>query len=156
MGREVNSKLKINSEIYVLNHVATDKFKKRKISNLSSITLGYLHARKGSRKQIHQERIKILFDTGCGHTIVNKHVLGNLKLTRTNPSQWKTKTGTLTTDKKCKTTFVLPAFHKNRDITWETHVDESPKGSSRYDMIIGRDLMHELDMDTLFSRGSMI
>ena len=51
---------------------------------------------------------------------------------------------------------MLPAFHKHRDITWNAHVDESPKDASRYDMIVGRDLMHELDMDILFSRASMV
>ena len=73
--------------------------------------------------------------------------MGDNKCTKTAPSQWATKTGTFTTDKKCKITFMLPSFHKHRDITWEAHVEESEKGSSRYDMIIGRDLLHELDME---------
>ena len=119
----------------VIRYVATDKSKRRKTQNLSSISLGYLHTRKGSRKNKHQKLLKILFDTGCGDTIVNKHVLGNLELTEAEVSQWTTKTGTFTTDKKCNITFMLPAFHKHRDITWQAHVDEPQKGLNRYDMI---------------------
>ena len=56
----------------------------------------------------------------------------------------------------CNVTFRLPAFHKHRDITWNTHVDETPEDQSKYDMIIGCDLMHELNMDILFSRASIV
>ena len=155
MGHKV-AKLNLNSEINVIRYVATDKSKRRKTQNLSSISLGYLHTRKGSRKTKHQRVLKILFDTGCGDTIVNKHVLGNLELTETETSQWTTKTRTFTTNKKCNITFMLPAFHKHRDITWEAHVNESSQGSSRHDLITDRDLMHKLDIDILFSRASMI
>jgi len=51
--------------------------------------------------------------------------------------------------------FTLPAFHQHREIKWNCYVDESDPKSSQYDMIIGRDLMHEIGMDILFSTTEM-
>ena len=104
MGHSVENNLNFNKEMNVLSYVATDKFKRRKTENLSSISLGYLHSRKGSRKNKRQQRLRILFDTGCGDTIINQHVLGDLDITKTKLSQWTTKTGTFTTNKKCNIT----------------------------------------------------
>ena len=138
MGHKTIDNLKFNKkELNVLSYVSTDKRKRQKTCHLSPITLGYLHAKKGSRKTKHQERIKILIDSGCGDTIVNKSVVERLDCTRTKPSTWATKTGTFTTNRKCNITFKLPAFHKHRDITWDAHVDETPSGQCRYDLIIG-------------------
>ena len=50
---------------------------------------------------------------------------------------------------------MLPLFHKNRDITWNAHVDERNPTGSRYDLIIGRDLMSEVGIDLSFSKGTM-
>ena len=49
----------------------------------------------------------------------------------------------------------MPLFHKHRDITWTAHVDESPRYHSKYDLIIGRDLLIELGIDLNFSNCSM-
>ena len=51
---------------------------------------------------------------------------------------------------------MLPLFHKNRDITWEAHVDERDPAGFRYDIIIGQDLMSELGIDLKFSEQTMI
>ena len=45
----------------------------------------------------------------------------------------------------------MPAFHKHKEITWSAHVDESDQQHSRYDMIIGRDLLTEIGIDIDFS-----
>ena len=50
---------------------------------------------------------------------------------------------------------MLPEFHKERDIHWTMFVDESPRSDSRYDMIIGRDLMPELGFKFDFENGQM-
>ena len=46
-------------------------------------------------------------------------------------------------------------FHKHRDMSWKTHVDESPRSHSRCDLMTGRDLMSEMGMDSHFSTCSM-
>ena len=49
--------------------------KKAKKQDLSTITLGYLHSKGISMKVKHMKRIRILFDTGCGATLIN-HSMG--------------------------------------------------------------------------------
>ena len=69
--------------------------------------------------------------------------------------EWSTKTGTFKTNKQCKITFSMPQFHKDRDVTWTVCVDENKEAQPRYDMILGRDLMHELGMIFDFKEGRM-
>ena len=97
--------------------------------------------------------MRILFDSGCGATIANKNLLEGLPMLPATQTNWKTKNGSFKTNKKCNITFMLPAFHKHRDITWNVHVDDSPAESVRCNMIIGRDLMHEIGMDILFQES---
>ena len=129
--------------------------KKVKRKHLSTITLGYLHSKKNSLKMKHQKKIKILFDTGCGATLIHHSLVKKLKTRKEKPSNWSTKTGSFQTTKTCKIKFILPAFHEKRDISWRAYVDETDKLSSRYDMIIGRDLLEELGINFLFSEKLM-
>jgi hypothetical protein len=75
-------------------------------------------------------------------------------MTKETKTKWTTKAGKFSTTRKCELSFTLPAFHAHREITWNCYVDESStKESCRYDMIIGRDLLHEIGMDILFSKA---
>src|SRR5688500_9718835 len=67
--------------------------KKAKKQHLSTITLGYLHTKRGSVKVNHQKRIKILFDTGCGATLIHHSLIKKLKPKVEKPSNWSTKAG---------------------------------------------------------------
>jgi hypothetical protein len=91
---------------------------------------------------------------------INLHIayklVNKLKKTKAPPTNWTTKAGNLKTDQKVKVKFMLPAFHENRDIEWTCYVDESDDNLSRYDMIIGRDLIRELKMNFLFSEKLMV
>src|SRR6187200_388419 len=129
--------------------------KKAKTENLSTITLGYLHSKRGSMKVKHQKRIRILFDTGCGATLIHHSLIKDLKPKLGRPSNWSTKAGSFQTTKTCKIKFMLPAFHEKRDISWTAFVDETDRLSSRYDMINGRALLEELGMNFLFSEKLM-
>ena len=129
--------------------------KKLKVENLSSITIGYLHSRKGSEKSRDIKRMKILLDSGCGATLINQSLIGKLKTTKEQKCKWKTKAGNFTTNRKCKIKFSLPALFENRDIDWNCYVDESSPTSCLYDLIIGRDLMHELGIDICFSTAEI-
>ena len=113
-------------------------------------------SRKGSRKAKHWKRMRILLDSGCGATLINQSLLGDLKTKKDKKTKWTTKAGKFSTTKKCKVAFTLPAFHQHREIKWDCFVDESSPESSHYDMIIGRDLMHEIGMDIIFSKAEMV
>ena len=155
MGHSINSKTQLNVynqntpdnlECYVSMAEMLRPKKRVKSKHLSTITLGYLHSRKGSFNPKHQRRIKILFDTGCGATLIHHTLVGRLKQKSNKPSNWSTKAGSFCTTKTCKITFTLPAFHKHQNICWEAYVDEADKLISHYDMIIGRDLLEELGL----------
>src|SRR5687768_8001357 len=67
--------------------------KKAKKQNLSTITLGYLHSKKGSLKWKYQKRIRILFDTGCGAILTHHSLVKRLKTKKEKPSNWSTRAG---------------------------------------------------------------
>ena len=128
--------------------------KKQRVRELSTITLAYVFQRKGSRKAKHTKRLKVLLDSDYGATMINKEHVKDLPKQISNQN-WNTKSGTFKTNGTCKVTFSLPQFHKNREITWKMHVDESPVEENTYDMIIGRDLLHELGIIIDFSRATL-
>ena len=117
--------------------------RKRIKEELSSTTLGYLWSRQGSRKTKDLKRLKILFDTGCSGTIINRKAVTKLKKKTCTTTKWTTKTGSLKTNRKCKIKFMLPEFHPNRELEWLAYMDDSSDFNSRYDLIIDRDMLNE-------------
>jgi hypothetical protein len=100
--------------------------------------------------------MRVLLDSGCGGTLVNRSFVKKYqKNTLSKSTNWTTKAGTFKTDRKVKCQFTLPEFHEGKDISWNMYVDESDARLNSYDMIIGRDLLHELGIDLLFSLGVM-
>jgi len=54
---------------------------------------------------------------------------------------WATATGSISTSQKAKVQFMLPELSETRIITWKLHVF---KKTTKYDMILGRDLLQDL------------
>jgi hypothetical protein len=52
--------------------------------------------------------------------------------------------------------FSFPEFHENRDMIWDVYVDTSSSEDSRYDMIVGRDLMNYIGLALKFSDSTMV
>ena len=130
--------------------------KKAKMENLSSITIGYLASRKGSEKARDLKRMRVLLDSGCAATLINQGLIDKLKTKKEKKTKWTTKAGKFSTNRTCKIKFTLPAFHQHRNINWNCYVDESPPESCHYDLIIGRDLMHEIGIDICFSKAEVV
>ena len=107
---------------------------------LSSITLGYVKSRKGGAQDKDFKRMRILFDSGCGATLIKKEFTKKLKTTKAPVSKWNTKAGSFETKRKVKAQFLLPEFFADREVKWTMHVDESKVDDKTYNMIIGRDL----------------
>ena len=101
------------------------------------------------------QRLRVLFDSGCGATLINKKFVRHWKKSRDQSTKWSTTAGSFKTTRKCKIEFTLPAFHANRNITCEAYVDESAHEDSHYDIIIGRDLLHSLGINLLFDTGEI-
>src|SRR5688572_8924473 len=162
MGHSLSSKDQLNVyntnwklECYVSMAQLLRPTKKVKRQDLSSITLGYLHSNHNSFKAKHQRRVKILFDTGCGATLIHHSLVKRLKQRDDKPSNWSTKAGSFRTTQTCKIYLTLPAFHEKRNISWTAFVDSTDKLTCRYDMIIGRDLISELGMTFNFGEHQM-
>ena len=136
-------------------HVSTAQLrrpkKKQNRGHLSTITIGYIKIKDTSK----QKRMRILFDSGCGATLINKRFVKDLNPTKTKKQKWITKSGLFKTNRKCDISFTLPAFHKNREVQVKAYVDESSSQSCQYDMIVGRDLLISLGIDLKFSTGEM-
>ena len=96
-----------------------------------------------------------MLDSGCGATLINKKFVDTNKTTTERPIKWVTKAGKFSTTRKSKVKFTLPAFHNKKEISWNCYVDEADNSKSNYDMIIGRDMLHELGIDLLFSTAEM-
>ena len=90
--------------------------KKAKSTDLSTITLGYIYTRPGSFLDRNKKKIKILFDTGCGATLIHKSFVSRLPCDFDKPSNWNTKAGSFKTTRTCAINIMLPAFHKKRII----------------------------------------
>ena len=67
-------------------------------------------------------------------------------------TNWNTAAGNFKTTKTVKADFKLPEFYTNRIINWKFHVTSS---LGRYDMILGRDILNELEMGTDFKTKKM-
>ena len=119
-----------------------------KVEDLSTITLGYIRNKRPERMG-EKQRLRVLFDSGCGATLINKKFVRYWEKSQNKSTRWSTKAGSFKTNRKCEIEFTLPAFHEYRKITCNAYVDESQHGSSNYDMIIGRDLMHSLGINLL-------
>ena len=147
----------MNIEYYSSPFNARKKIKLES-SEFSTITLAYLHKKvkvKDQKSKKKKEALRVLCDTGCSRTIIRSSFVQNFKMKSGDTIEWSTKTGTFNTNKQCEITFSMPQFHKDRDITWTVCVDENEEEHPRYDMILGRDLMHELGMIFDFKEGRM-
>ncbi len=60
------------NECYITAATLFNPSKKPKKKHLSSITLGWMYNRKGGRKGKDFKRMRVLLDSGCGGTLVNK------------------------------------------------------------------------------------
>ena len=97
-----------------------------------------------------------MFDTGCAATLINHKFVKKLKTKKDNTTKRNSKAGSFKTSKKCKIQFKLPALFEHREITWKAYVDDSDDQCTRYDMMIGRDLLQELGMNFLFKERLMV
>ena len=66
---------------------------------------------------------------------------------------WQTTAGEIATTSRCKLEFGLHEFSTTRRINHDFHVMDTPLPG--YDMILGRDLMHSLKLDVMFSTGTL-
>jgi hypothetical protein len=128
--------------------------KRTKVEELSTVTIAYMKNKRPDQAG-EKQKLRVLFDSGCGATLVNKRFVRHWKKTESKATKWSTKGGSFKTKRKCEIEFTLPAFNENRNITCKAYVDESNHESSNSDIIIGRDLLHSLGTNLLFDTAEI-
>jgi hypothetical protein len=63
-----------------------------------------------------KQKLRVLFDSGCGATLVPKKFVRHWKKTESKATKWSAKGGSFKTKRKCEIKFTLPAFHENRTL----------------------------------------
>jgi hypothetical protein len=105
--------------------------KKTKLEDLSMVTIGYIKYKHPDKlKEI--QRLRVLLDSGCSSTMINKRFVRQWKKTPVKTIKWSTKAGSFKTKRSCNTEFTLPGFHEQRNITCNAYVDESHHESCNY------------------------
>ena len=69
-------------------------------------------------------------------------------------NMWNTKGGNFRTSHTAKVQITLPELDSNKIVIWNCHADLTD-GNSRYDMIIGRDLLRELKFNIDFGNDEI-
>jgi hypothetical protein len=118
--------------------------KKRKTTHYTPVVYGELNSRHGKAKW--HNFLKILLDSGTSSSILLGKYAEKLRQRHIKPVEWSTQAGNFTTKYKAKVEFLMPELDATKSVTWMFHVDDSP-GVHRYDMIIGRDNLSELNLD---------
>ena len=93
-------------------------------------------------------------DSGASSSIVLGENTQKLRHKKTQAVKWSTQGGDFLTTYKTNVELVLPELDAEKRVTWSFHVDDSQK-NSRYDMIIGQDLLLEFNLDLCFSDNTI-
>ena len=101
--------------------------------------------------------LRALLDSGCTKSIILRDFTCPKErklLSKEDCCRYETYGGHFTSNSTANVAFRLVEFNKNKDllINYKFQVDEVNKSKdSRYDMIIGNDILHDLGIDLMFS-----
>ena len=104
------------------------------------------------RSTLGKERrtvLRVLLDSGASSSIIAKSHASKLRTKKSPSVEWTTAAGSFTTNSKVKIDFQLPELSTSADIQCTVNVHNGSLGT--YDMILGRDMLKELGIDTCFS-----
>ena len=121
---------------------------------LIPITFACIFKAKATRKHRKTTPIKVLVDSGASSSIIHKDKILDNKVCQGTTTEWDTTAGRCSTTGKCKLEFGLHEFSNTKRINNNFHVMNTVIPG--YDMIIGRDLMHILKLDVMFSTSTLV
>ena len=90
---------------------------------LTPVTIALINTWLGKSRY---KKIRILLDSGSSGSNILEKFVRKLCMQNDTTTSWITKGGNFQTSKKCKTTFILKEFFKNKSIEWNLHVDSTP------------------------------
>ena len=142
----------MTATFYVLLSTANRKTvsKQQKLEQKAPITFARIATSLGKGKA---KTIRVLLDSGASSSIIYKPLVNKLRIRQTAPTEWNTAAGLFTMSQKTVIRFMLPELHEKRIIEYKVHVTDT---ESRYDMIMGRDLLSTLGITLNFQNESII
>ena len=123
----------------------------QKIDHLTPVTIVLIKTWLGKSRF---KKIRILLGSRSSGSIILENFVCKQWMQNDTTTSWITKGGNFQKSKKCKTTFILMEFFKNKSIEWNLHVDSTPS-PHHYDMILGHDIMSELGITLNFKDQMM-
>jgi hypothetical protein len=73
--------------------------KRTKVKELSMVTIAYMKNKRPDQAG-EKQKLRVLFDSGCGATLVNKRFVIHWKKTESKATKWSTKGGSFKTNGK--------------------------------------------------------
>ena len=137
----------------LVNDVYENELKINSIKSIpqpTPVTLANIYGGKKNRN-IKHEGLRVLIDTGCSHSIMLGKYCQSKKTKISN--QYSTGSGSLTTRHESEIHFTLPEFSDKKIIKWKFNITDSTE--VEYDIILGRDIMLQLQMDVSFTNKSI-
>ena len=92
--------------------------------------------------------LKTLLDSGASTSVISTEAVRHLKKTNNDATEFNTMAGTFKTKKKCNIRFKMPELNFSAEISTKAHVADM---NGMYNIIVGRDLLHNLGIDLNFS-----
>ena len=88
--------------------------------------------------------LKALLDSGASSSLITEDAVRHLKKTPCALTSYATVAGQFSTNEKCQTILKMPEFNSTAEINYKLNVS---KTLGQYDIILGRDYLHELGID---------
>ena len=141
-----NKKIKLNS---------LDLINQTNMLNITPVTFASLYDPM-DRSKIIKHNLIVLIDSGASHSMAKASLVMMYKNSffKQNQASYKTAAGTFKSTFSMKLTITLDEFGGSTRIKHLFDLDENEEGIG-YDMIIGRDLLNELNIDVRFSDGTI-
>ena len=96
--------------------------------------------------------VRALLNSGASKSVIGLHHVKKLFLRKEEATKFQTAHGTFSMSGRCRVKFILPEISLKVNISHEIHVHSGDLGA--YNMILGRDLLSSLVLDTCFSDGT--
>ena len=96
--------------------------------------------------------LKTLLDSGASATLITSKAVRHLKKTSCEKTSFDCVAGSFSSRGKCHVRLKMAEFNPTATVNHNAHVTDT---LGQYDMIIGRELLHELGIDLHFSTATM-
>ena len=135
----------------IRTYLKSHENKRQKIEPITLVPITFVEL-KVKREKDNYATLKTLLDSGASSTLITAKAVKHLKTTTCEKNTFNCVAGDFSSKGKCNVRFKMAEFNPTATICHKAHVAEN---LGNYDMIIGRELLHELGIDLQFSTATM-